>query len=111
MSRFLLLAALFVGAVMTTADTSDASGKKIGKACTFKDKKLQGKVKYVKAFPDFKVQVVSAFPDLKVKRVDAFPDSCGKWQVVDAFPDFTVQIVDAFPDFKIQYVDAFPGVP
>lgn len=84
---------------------------KIGKDCTYKGKKLQGKVKIVQAFPDFKVQVVDAFADLKVKKVKAFADKCGKWKIVDAFPDFKIQIVDAFPDFKIKYVDAFPGVP
>lgn len=94
-----------------TADSSDAGNKKIGPDCTFKGKRLYGKVKYVSSFPDFKVKVVSSFPDLKVKHVDAFPDSCGKWKVVESFPDFTVQIVDSFPDFTIRHVDAFPGLP
>lgn len=80
-------------------------------SCTFKGKKMYGKVQFVTAFPDIKIQVVSAFPDLKVKKVTAFPDSCGKWQEVTAFPDIKVQVVNAFPDVKIQYVDAFPGVP
>lgn len=80
-------------------------------SCSFKGKKMYGKVQFVTAFPDIKVQVVTAFPDLKVKKVTAFPDSCGKWQEVTAFPDIKVQVVTAFPDVKIQYVDAFPGVP
>jgi len=87
------------------------SGSKVGKDCTFRGKKLYGKIKVVTAFPDFKVQKVTAFPDLKVQKVTAFPSSCGKWKFVDAFPDFTIQYVDAFPDFKIKFVDAFPGVP
>lgn len=93
------------------ADGSHAGSKKVGPDCTFKGKRLYGKVKYVSSFPDFKVKVVSSFPDLKVKHVDAFPDSCGKWKVVESFPDFTVQIVDSFPDFTIRHVDAFPGLP
>ena len=83
----------------------------VGQSCTFKGKKLWGKIQVVKAFPDLKVQVVKAFPDLKVQKVNAFPDKCGKWQFVEAFPDLKVQFVDAFPDVKIQFVDAFPGVP
>lgn len=83
----------------------------VPKSCTFKGKKLYGKVQVVDAFPDLKVQVVDAFPDVKVQKVTAFPDSCGKWQFVKAFPDFKVQFVKAFPDVKIQYVNAFPGVP
>lgn len=81
----------------------------IGPDCTFKGKRLYGRVQVVNAFPDFKVQVVDAFPDLKVKRVNAFADSCGKWQFVDSFPDFKIQFVNAFPDFRIRFVDAFPG--
>lgn len=84
---------------------------KIGKSCTYKGKKLKGKVQVVTSFPDFKVQVVSSFPDLKVKKVSSFPDKCGKWKFVKSFPDFKVQFVKSFPDFKIKYVSSFPGVP
>ena len=91
------------GATPTAAD-------KISSDCTFRGKKLQGKVKIVSAFPDFKVKKVEAFEDLKVKNVDAFPDSCGRWQFVDSFPDFTIQYVEAFPDFTIRFVNAFPGL-
>jgi hypothetical protein len=97
------------GAVLLVGRTASAGN--VGPSCTFKGKKLFGKVQIVSAFPDIKVQVVSAFPDLKVHMVNAFPDSCGKWQAVTAFPDIKIQFVDAFPDVKIQYVDAFPGVP
>ena len=68
--------------------------------CTYKGKKLFGKVQVVDFFPDIKVQVVDFFPDLKVQRVDFFPTSCGKWQ-----------FVDFFPDIKVQFVDFFPGLP
>lgn len=106
-ARWLLALALFLMA----PPSLEASPTAVGPDCTFKGKKLYGKVKVVDSFPDLKVQVVSAFPDLKVKVVTAFPDSCGKWQMVDSFPDLKVQIVTAFPDVKIQYVDAFPGRP
>jgi hypothetical protein len=78
--------------------------------CTFRGKKLYGKIQIVDFFPDIRVQVVDFFPDLKVQRVDYFPTSCGKWQFVDYFPDLKIQFVDYFPDLKIQYVDFFPGV-
>ncbi len=79
--------------------------------CTFKGKKLYGKVQVVDYFPDIRVQIVDYFPDLKVQSVDYFPTSCGKWQFVDYFPDIKIQFVDYFPDVKIQYVDYFPGLP
>ena len=84
---------------------------KIDKSCTYRGKRLWGKVKVVTSFPDFKVQVVGSFPHLKVKRVTSFPDKCGKWKFVKSFPDFKVQFVKSFPDFKIKYVTSFPGVP
>lgn len=88
-----------------------AGDKKVGKACTFKDIPLYGKVKFVSSGGDIKIQVTCSFPDLKVKMVTSFPDKCGEWQIVDSFPDFTVQFVESFPDIKIQFVDSFPGLP
>jgi len=102
LSVFLILAAmaavpsLFAGAV--------------GSDCTFKGKKLYGKVQVVTSFPDIKVQVVDSFPDLKVQTVTSFPDSCGKWQDTTSFPDLKVQFVTSFPDIKIKYVTSFPGL-
>jgi len=81
----------------------------IGSDCTFKGKKLYGKVQVVTSFPDLKVQIVDSFPDLKVKKVTSFPDSCGLWQEVTSFPDLKIQFVTSFPDIKIKYVDSFPG--
>jgi hypothetical protein len=78
--------------------------------CTFKGKKLYGKVQVVTSFPDIKVQVVSSFPDLKVQAVNSFPDSCGKWMFVNSFPDFKIQYVNSFPDIKITMVNSFPGM-
>lgn len=106
MRRIVALVVLLMFALSATAFAGN-----VGKDCTFKGKKLQGKVQIVTSFPDIKVQVVTSFPDLKVKKVTSFPDGCGKWQIVDSFPDFKIQIVDSFPDIKIQYVDSFPGVP
>ena len=79
-------------------------------ACTFKGKKLYGKIQIVTSFPDIKVQEVTAFPDVKVQKVNSFPDKCGQWQIVTSFPDTKVQIVKSFPDVKVQYVDSFPGL-
>ncbi len=90
---------------------SVASAGKVDGSCSYKGKRLYGKVKVVDSFPDLKVQVVRSFPDLKVKKETSFPNSCGKWQFVDSFPDLKVQFVDSFPDIKIQYVDSFPGRP
>ncbi len=84
---------------------------KVPKSCRLKGKKLQGKVKVVKSFPDFKVKVVSSFPDLKVKWVKSFPNKCGLWKKVKSFPDFKIKFVKSFPDFKIKIVSSFPGVP
>ena len=81
------------------------------KACTYKGKKLYGKIQIVTSFPDIKVQEVTSFPDVKVEKVNSFPDKCGKWQIVTSFPDTKVQIVKSFPDVKVQYVNSFPGVP
>ena len=105
-SSFLVVAAL--AAVCLTPRGADAGA--VSGGCTFKGKKMYGKVQVVTSFPDLKVQVVTSFPDLKVQKVTSFPDSCGKWQMTDSFPDLKVQFVDSFPDVKIQYVDSFPGV-
>ena len=75
-----ILAALAVAGFSLAATPAFAG--KVAKNCTFKGKKLQGKVQIVDNFPDFKVQVVKNFPDIKVKKVDNFPDKCGKWKIV-----------------------------
>ena len=103
-SLFLILS-LLIFPIFVFADSGINKG-----ACTFKGKKLFGKIQVVESFPDIKVQIVTAFPDLQVKIVDAFPDSCGEWQMTDSFPDLKIQFVESFPDIKIEYVTAFPGV-
>lgn len=94
------------GLLSTPADAGSGFDKS---SCTFRGKKLYGKIQVVTAFPDVKVQEVTAFEDVAVQKVSAFPDSCGKWQFVTAFPDTKVQFVTAFPDVKVRYVTAFPG--
>ncbi len=37
----------------------------IGSDCTFKGKKLYGKVQIVSSFADFKIEIVNSFPDIK----------------------------------------------
>ena len=90
---------------------SALAADKVSKDCTFKGKKLWGKVQFVESGADLKVEVVNSFPDLKVLKVTSFPDACGKWQTVTSFPELKVQLVKSFPDLKIQYVTSFPGVP
>lgn len=100
------------GAALLALTLGTAGAADIDKAsCTFKGKKLYGKIQVVESFPDVKVQVVTSFPDVKVERVNSFPDKCGKWQMVTSFPDTKVQFVTSFPDVKVQYVTSFPGLP
>lgn len=102
----MLTALLLLGAV-----SGEAAAQAVGKDCTFKGRKLYGKVQVVTSSPDIKVQIVNSFPDLKIMNVNSFPDACGKWQVVTSWPDLKVQFVTSFPDIKVMYVSSFPGVP
>jgi len=85
------------------------SANPISEDCTFKGKKLYGKVQIVQSFPDFKVEVTKSFPDLKVKTKEHFANKCGEWIFVNHFADFKVKFVDSFPDIKIKFVENFPG--
>jgi hypothetical protein len=110
--KFTLRVSIFTLMWALNALLSDAAfAGSVGRACTYKDFPLYGKVKVVTSFPDLKVQVVDSFPDLKVKLVTSFPSECGKWQMTDNFPDLKIQFVESFPDIKIQYVESFPGIP
>lgn len=104
MNKLLILIAILIPISFASAKVNKAD-------CSFKGKKLYGKVQFVTSFPDIKVQEVKSFPDLKVETVTSFPTRCGQWQIVKSFPDIKVQIVNSFPDVKIQYVKSFPGVP
>lgn len=101
---------LFIFLFFITIPTITFANSKIGPDCTYKGKKLYGKIQFVDHFPDIKIQVVRHFADLKVKMVSNFPNSCGKWQSVKNFPDLKVQIVQSFGDIKVQFVDNFPGI-
>ena len=109
MRRFTILVVL--AALALPASLADAGDKVVASDCTWKGKKLYGKIQFVEHFPDIKVKIVDHFPDLKVKQVEHFPDTCGLWKVVEHFPDLKVQIVEHFPDVKVKYVDHFPGLP
>ena len=104
--RFRIFALVAVCAVSLLA----AAPKIEAKDCTFKGRKLYGRIQYVTSFPDLRIKVVESFPDIKVKLVTSFPDACGKWQIVDSFPDLKVQVVESFPDITVKFVESFPGV-
>lgn len=87
-----------------------AANSKISSDCSYKGKKLYGKIQVVEQFPDLKIKVVKNFPDLKVKVVTHFPDQCGQWQYVDHFPDLKIQFVENFEDLKVEMVENFPGI-
>src|SRR3989338_6839591 len=106
MIRIILKTSLLLIVLISSAH----SEPKIGKDCTYKGKKLYGKIKIVEHFPDLKVKIVENFPDLKVQVVEHWPDQCGKWQMVENFPDLKIQIVEHFPDFTIKYVQNWPGL-
>lgn len=93
------------------AANESGTGNVDASTCSFRDKRLFGKVKVVESFPDVRVKVVASFPDLKVKKVDSFADECGEWQFVESFPDFTIQYVESFADVEISLVPSFPGMP
>jgi hypothetical protein len=93
------------------AANESGTGNVDASTCSFRDKRLFGKVKVVESFPDVRVKVVSSFPDLKVKKVDSFADECGEWHFVESFPDFTIQYVESFADVEISMVPSFPGMP
>ena len=113
---WLLTAAPVLAGEVAPEQSAPASSNSMGTGnlaadCTFRGKKLAGKVKIVDSFPDVRVKAVSSFPDLKVKKVNSFADECGEWEMVDSFADVKVQFVDSFPDIEIAWVDSFPGMP
>ena len=79
--------------------------------CSFRGKRLYGKIQIVSEHADVTVQEVGSFPDLKMKQVPAYPDRCGMWQLVETGGDTKIQFVSAFPDVRIQRVAAYPGLP
>ncbi|MEM9538463.1 MAG: hypothetical protein AAGA60_03015 [Cyanobacteria bacterium P01_E01_bin.42] len=99
-----------IAAIVLSPPSALANAEFDEASCTYRGKKLAGKVQIVEHFPDLKVEVVTSFPDLKVKTVTSFPDDCGEWQFVENFPDFKIKFVESFPDLKIKFVESFPGV-
>lgn len=100
---------VFVDDGGTVTEPTDAGPALDKTACTFKGKKLYGKIQYVDSFPDVKIREVTALPDLKVVKVSSLPTRCGEWQVVDTFPNTRVKVVTAFEDLQVEYVTSFPG--
>lgn len=85
---------------------------KVAIDCTFKGKRLAGKVRIVTANEDFKVRVVNANEHLKVLlQTLTWNDRCGEWMYVEANENFKIRFVEANEDFKIRFVNAIPGVP
>lgn len=79
-------------------------------SCTFKAKKLYGKVQFVTSHADLKIQYVDSNADIDVQMVKSSPNSCGKWQEVKSSPYLKVQVVNSFPDFKVRLVKSNPGM-
>ena len=106
MFKKIIFAAIFLCLPFST--TLHAKSKKIGADCTYKGKKLYGKIQFVKNFGDIRVEIVDNFGDLKVEVVKYYATSCGKWEIVSQFPDLKVEIVKNFGDIKIEFVKYFP---
>lgn len=80
--------------------------------CSFKGKKLYGKIRFVenRSDADVKIKIVNSFPDIKVKLVESFADDCGEWQVVEYGEDVKVYVAENFADIKVKFVTSFPGM-
>jgi hypothetical protein len=78
--------------------------------CTFKGKKLYGKVKVVTSNPDFKVRIVDYSEDISVKNTENDPSRCGEWKFVEYSEDFKVRFVTSGEDFTIKYTTYDPKV-
>ncbi len=85
--------------------------------CTFKGKKLFGKVQVLtNGLADFRGQIVTnGLEDLQVQNVPVpgLTTTCGQWQTVtNGLYDFSVQFVtNGLYDFTIQYDNFLPGIP
>ncbi|WP_046759185.1 hypothetical protein [Kordia jejudonensis] len=104
--KFLLLlfiSSLCISATKPTIQDDD---------CTFKGKKLYGKIRFVEhaSNADVKIKIVNNFSDIKVKLVESFADDCGEWQVVEYGEDLKVFVAENFADIKVKFVTSFPGI-
>lgn len=71
--------------------------------CTYKGKKLYGKVKIVNSNADFIVKIVNSNEDISILQTSGNPNDCGEWKFVEYSEDFKIQIVTSGEDFTIRY--------
>ena len=93
---FLPLIFLLLGLVCRSQDINPYT-------CTYKGKKIYGKVKVVNYSADFKVRIVDYSEDISIIKTDREPSNCGEWKFVDYSEDFKIQIVTYGEDFTIRY--------
>ncbi len=87
------------------------AGGRIGQDCTFKGKKLYGRVRIVNVGETFKVRAVSVGEDLRVQTSNMLATTCGRWEIVSIAEDFSVRMVDMGEDFSIRFVEVAHGLP
>ena len=73
--------------------------------CTYKGKKLYGKVRVVESSPDFRVKVVNSSENISIQKTDHTPTRCGEWNFVENGEDFKIQFVTNSEDFTIRYTN------
>lgn len=102
MKKFLLIILIAFSQILANPISPD---------CTFKGKKLYGKIKVVTWGEDVKVRIVTSNEDLKVYlNTNTWTDRCGEWYFVDWGEDFKIRFVDWGEDFRIRYVGFSPGL-
>lgn len=104
----IILIGLFLIFGFLTPDPIEANP--ISKNCTYKGKKLSGRVEFVKDFPDIRVRIVKANPHLRVQKMTANTSKCGEWEIVKFPPSLRVMIDPQHGEIDIQYVNFSPGV-
>ena len=83
----------------------------VQKDCTYKGKKLFGKVRIVQYGEDFTVRAVTYSEDFKIQHVSYSQTECGKWQFAEYGEDFKIRFVEYSEDFKVKFVEYSPGLP
>jgi len=106
-----LMSVIFLMSITSFSGVAVSNFNKVAPtSCTYKNKKLYGKIQFVISHPDIKIQYVDANADIDVQMVTSSPTSCGKWQEVKSSPDLKVQVVNSFPDLKVRLVKSNPGM-
>jgi hypothetical protein len=83
----------------------------ISSDCSFKGKKLYGRVRIVEANEDIRVRVVTANEEFRVfLNPITWQDRCGEWHYVTANENLKIRFVEANEDFRIRFVGANPGL-